>query len=76
MKLNPLGANRTELHLDSGAVIFFSYKTPVAAQLADGGFVRTDCRWSVTTSKHIGQWLEGRDARTVPQAELDAMVKS
>ena len=76
MKLNPLGANKTELHLDDGAVIFFSYKTPVAAQLSNGGFIRTDCRWSVTTSKHISQWLQGENARSVPQAELDAMVKS
>jgi len=39
-----------------------------------GGYVRTDCRWSVTTSKHINQWLDGRRCREVPQAELDALA--
>ena len=73
MKLKNLGANKTELHTDSGAVVFFSYSTPVAAQLAQGGFVRTSTRHSVTTSKHITQWLEGAAAREVPQSELDAL---
>ena len=74
MKLIPLGANKTELHTNDGAVILFSYKTPVAAQLAKGGFIRTDCRWSVTTSKHITQWLEGRKAAEVPQSVLDSLA--
>lgn len=74
MKLKPLGANRTELTLPTGAVVFFSYSTPVAAQLAQGGFVRTDKHYSVTTSRHINQWLEGANARTVPQAEIDAIA--
>ena len=75
MRLNPIGANRTEMHLDSGAVVFFSYKTPVAALLADGGgYVRTATRYSVTTSKHVNQWLDGVTAREVPQAEIDALT--
>ena len=74
MKIKSLGANRTELTLPSGTVVFFSYQTPVAAQLADGGFVRTDRRYSVTTSKHINQWLQGSSAREIPQAEIDALV--
>lgn len=55
MKLNNLGNNKTEFHLDNGAVVFFSYNTPVAAQLAGGGFIKTSKKWSVTTSKHITQ---------------------
>jgi hypothetical protein len=74
MRLIPLKANQTELHTNDGAVIFFSYKTPVAAQLAQGGFVRTSKRWSVTTSKHITQWLAGAKAAEVDQSTLDAMV--
>lgn len=74
MKLKPLAANMTELHTASGAVILFSYQTPVAAQLAAGGFVRTAKRWSVTTSRHINKWLDGAKAREVPQEELDGMV--
>ncbi len=77
MKLKSLGANKTEITLPDGAVIFFSYETPVAAQLAEGGFIRTETRWSVTTSKHINQWLvlrNGIKAKEVPQAMLDDMV--
>lgn len=74
MKVKPLGANKTELHLPSGAVVLFSYETPVAAQLAEGGFVKTSTKWSRTTSKHITQWLDGATAREVPQTQLDAIT--
>jgi hypothetical protein len=74
MKLKPLGANRTELTLPTGAVVFFSYQTPVAAQLAQGGFVRTAEHYSVTTSRHINQWLDGRIAATVPQSEINTIA--
>jgi hypothetical protein len=74
MKLKPLGANRTELTLASGAVVFFSYQTPVAAQRAEGGFIRTAQHYSVTTLRHIDQWLEGRNAQTVPQAEINSIA--
>jgi hypothetical protein len=74
LKLKPLGANKNEITLADGTVILFSYATPVAAQLGTGGFVRTDKRWSVTTSKHITQWLQGANARTVPQSDLDSLA--
>lgn len=74
MKLKQLKANQTELHTDNGAVIFFSCDTPVAAQLAEGGFIRTNKKWSVTTSKHINQWLAGARAEEVDQSVLDSMV--
>ncbi len=74
MKLKTIAANQTEITLPSGAVVFFSYNTPVAAQLAQGGFVRTAQKWSKTTSRHINQWLDGANAVEVPQAELDAMT--
>ena len=73
-KIKPIRSNMTELHKDDGTVILFSYETPVAACLGNGGgFVRTDTKYSVTTSKHITQWLEGVNARTVPQAEINAL---
>jgi len=46
----------------------------VAAQLAQGGFVRTETKYSRTTSKHINQWLDGAKAETVPQATIDALL--
>lgn len=74
MKLKPLGANRTELTLPNGDVVFFSYQTPVAASRNGGGFVRTAEHYSVTTSRHINQWLAGRNAATVPQSEMESAV--
>ena len=74
MKVKPLGANRTELQLPNGAAILFSYQTPVAAQLAAGGFVRTSTHYSRTTCKHITQWLQGATAREVPQIDLDNLA--
>ena len=74
MKLKPLGANRTELTLPNGDVVFFSYQTPVAAWTFKTGFVRTDKQYSVTTDRHISMWLDGRNARTVPQSEINSIA--
>jgi|TARA_R110000787_G_C13337150_1_gene437873 hypothetical protein len=73
-KLKSLGANKTQVKLESGAIVLFSYETPVAAQLPEGGFVRTETKYSRTTSKHITQWLDGANAETVPQTEIDALI--
>lgn len=75
MKINSLGANKTEVFLPSGAVVFFSYRTPVAAQLAEGGFVRTSTRYSITTSKHITQWLKGAKAVEVSQETINNLTR-
>ena len=72
--LKALGANRTQVEIN-GHTVFFSYNTPVAANLKDGGFVRTSTKYSVTTSKHITQWLDGANARLVDQSEIDALIK-
>jgi hypothetical protein len=76
LKLTPLGANKNEIELPDGTVVFFSYKTPVAARMGDGsGFVKTSQKWSVTTSKHINQWLMlyGATAREMPQKFLNEL---
>lgn len=75
LKITPLGLNKTELHLKNGTIVFFSYKTPVAAYPNDGtGFIRTATKYSQTTSKHINQWLAGANAREVPQSFLDNLI--
>ena len=58
MKLNNLGNNKAELVTNSGSTVLFSYNTPVAA-LHEGNYYRTNEFYSVTTSKHINQWLDG-----------------
>ena len=75
MKLKQLGSNMTELDLGF-AQVFFSYETPVAARLTDGSLVRTEERYSVTTTKHINKWLQGCEALTVPQARIDYLLTS
>ena len=73
MQLKRIAANQTEIVLNNGTTIFFSYDTPVAAQLPDYEYVRTSTKWSVTTSKHINKW-GARDGKKVPQARLDSLV--
>lgn len=75
MKLKQLGSNMTALNLNE-VQVFFSYETPVAAMLADGSLVRTEDFYSVTTSKHINKWLDGREAQEVPQAAIDELVEA
>jgi hypothetical protein len=56
MKLKSQGANQTELELSNGAVVLFSYETPVACVLKGVGY-RTAQSWSRTTSRHIGMFF-------------------
>ena len=70
--------------LSDGREVFQSYGVTVAAFIPrgtfcdssafsyQGGFVRTDARFSVTTSRHMNQYA-GKDAPTVPHAELLAL---
>ena len=62
MKINNVGSNMTELATNSGAVILFSYSTPVAAMLPSGQYIRTEKKYSVTTTRHINKWLQGVSA--------------
>ena len=58
MQLTPIASNMTEVET-SEARILFSYRTPVAAYIFGEGFVRTEQKWSSTTSRHINKWLRG-----------------
>ncbi len=57
MNLKPIAANQTEVELADGTTVFFSYKTPVAAHIPGYGYVKTDKKWSVTTSRHINAFI-------------------
>ena len=74
MKLTPIAANQTQLNLNDGTEVFFSYKTPVAARLSTYRYIRTATKWSQTTTRHINQWLEGVTAEVVDQSILDNLV--
>ena len=69
MLLKNKGSNQSELVLENGSHIFFSYETPVAVSTVDGLFV-TDQHYSSTTTKHINKWCEGITRTTVPQANI------
>ena len=75
MQLTPIAANQTQLNLNDGTEVFFSYKTPVAAKLPNYDYIRTATKWSQTTSRHINKWLEGVSAKTVEQEILDNLVR-
>ena len=77
MRLKKVGSNMTEITTEKGQILF-SYETPVAALLADADngdtVVKTSCKWSVTTSRHINKWLDGLTATERPQAFFDNLV--
>ena len=73
MKLKPIASNMTEVQVGDVTVLF-SYATPVAAQLEDGFYVRTEKKWSVTTSRHINKWLAGARAEVKPQSYFDGLT--
>ncbi len=77
MKLRQIASNMTEVTTEKGQILF-SYETPVAALLADDDngdtVVKTNHKWSVTTSRHINKWLDGLTASERPQAFFDNLV--
>ena len=77
MKVRNVGSNMTEMTTEKGQILF-SYKTPVAALLADADngdtVVKTSTKWSSTTSRHINKWLDGLTAVERPQAFFDNLV--
>ncbi len=75
MKLTPIASNQTELNLNNGTQVFFSYKTPVAAYVPSQGYIRTDKFWSTTTSRHINKWLGGiTEVTKVSQEIINELV--
>ena len=73
MKLERLGTNKSLLTLSSGSEIFYSYNTPVACKVS-GELFRTKEYFSRTTSKHITQYLNGRNAEKVEQSFIQQIV--
>jgi hypothetical protein len=75
LSLNVLSSNMTELDAN-GIKVLFSYNTPVAAySIAAGQYYKTNKKWSVTTSKHINKWLDGKNAMLQDQPFFDNLVK-
>lgn len=66
-------ANVQVVRLSGDRQVCLSYGVPVAAYLPGRGYVKTDRRYSVTTSRHANDFA-GRDAPSIPDAELRAAV--
>lgn len=91
IKLKTIGPNQTELNFDDGLVVFFSYETPVAAFISGRGYIRSEEKYSKTTTKHVNQWLDKQgiispqnvsyhhrtgDVTQVPQYQIDALISA
>jgi len=79
MKIKSIGSNKTEIEIKD-CIILISYETPVAAIRLHAfktdnpsAAIKTDQFWSVTTSKHINQWLidNGHVPGDVPQVNQE-----
>jgi len=73
MKIKTIAANQTVLDMGF-AKIFFSYDTPVAVMLPSGSIICSNVKYSVTTTKHINNWLNGVEAHLVPQNTIDNLL--
>jgi hypothetical protein len=81
--LKKLGSNKTELQ-SNGRTVFYSYSTPVVVYTdwsENGDMPKvyvTEKKFSVTTSKHINQYLSELPSRwerfNVPQETLETLV--
>jgi len=77
MKLEKISTNVTKVFLP-GWTVLFSYNTPVAAfELETCKYYRTSEFHSVTTSRHINQFVKGREDRTEerPQEFFNQIVE-
>tara|TARA_R110001592_G_scaffold230264_1_gene487062 strand:- start:1398 stop:1637 length:240 start_codon:yes stop_codon:yes gene_type:complete len=77
MKLRQIASNMTELAVDNASILF-SYETPVAGWDDDGAF-ESETKYSVTTSKHITKYFDGKErrqriVRKVPQSFINELV--
>lgn len=82
MNLRPIKSNMNEIEIGDYTILF-SYRTPVAYHLEGVGYAKTSKFWSVTTSRHINQWLKlsgydierGDGLREVDQEDLDKLLE-
>ena len=64
--------NHHAIRIGNGDEFYFSYKTLVAARVGNRR-VRTEKKWSKTTSKHMSQMgVDGWEQ--IPQDELEALA--
>lgn len=57
------GSNRTDVTYTDGRIIGYSYSTPVVAIVPGVGIFVTKQHYSVTTSKHVNQFVKRHGAQ-------------
>ena len=75
MILRQLGSNQTELSLNNGDSIFFSYETPVAGFTRSIGYFKTSTWYSSTTTRHINKYFKHIDSNNITTVD-DAFIVS
>jgi len=68
-----MSANVSTVNLADGRQVCLSYGVPVAAFVPGRGYIKTDRRYSVTTSRHANQFC-GVRAVVVTHAEFAELV--
>lgn len=66
-----MSSNYSVVELDNGKRICLSYGVPVAAFVPGKGFIKTERKYSVTTSRHANAFCHGE-----PQVVSDAAFRS
>ena len=75
IRIKQIASNMTVLYRD-GSEILFSYQTPVAVyDVKRGEYLRTETKYSQTTSRHINKWLQGVNAISVPQNIIEEYAR-
>jgi len=75
IRLKQIASNMTVLD-KNGDEILFSYETPVAVyDQQRGEYLRTEQKFSSTTSRHITKWLGSVKAISVPQNVIEDYVQ-
>lgn len=76
LRIKQIGGKAATEVSDGRVTVLFSYATPVAAHVAGRGFLKTEERHSVTTSRHVNAFLgEARyRAEVMPQAWFDGIA--
>jgi hypothetical protein len=74
LKLKPIASNMNLIDTHDYLVLF-SYATPVACyDKRSLDYYRTAKKWSMTTSRHINKWLDGVQAKEMPQNYFDNLL--
>ena len=73
MKVKQIGSNQTEIIMNNGNHVLFSYETPVAVSTVNGMYV-TETKYSNTTTRHINKRCACIDRNMLSQTELENLI--